>query len=114
MGFLDKDKVRRHEIRVKWWDRAATTYREAYLGPEKARTDIPDDPTEGAHLIEYSHAAKPVFLGHYWMSGTPAPLAENIACLDYSVAKPGGKLVAYRWGGEETLSAAQFVSVPRE
>ncbi len=45
------------------------------------------------------------------MSGTPAGLAANIACVDYSVAKPGGKLVAYQWAGGQTLSADQFVWV---
>jgi hypothetical protein len=47
------------------------------------------------------------------MEGVPAPLAENIACLDYSVAKPGGKLVAYRWNGERRLLHEAFVSVER-
>ncbi len=51
--------------------------------------------------------AVPVFVGHYWLTGTPTPLAGNVACTDYSVAK-GGKLVAYRWDGESTLIADKF------
>jgi len=111
LKFEDKDGNERGEIRVRWWDRDAKSYRDAYLGPEQARTAIPEDETHGAHLIEYDPSAPPVFLGHYWMSGTPAPLAANIACVDYSVAKPGGKLVAYQWAGEQTLSADHFVWV---
>ena len=84
------------------------------MGPESARTHIPDDEIESDHLVEYSHEAPPVFLGHYWMEGVPVPLAPNIACLDYSVAKPGGKLVAYRWDGEQTLSRDKFIWVDRE
>lgn len=110
-SFFDKDGTERNEIRVRWWDAAATTYQQAYLGPESARTSIPDDDTHGAHLIEYSHDAPPLFLGHYWMSGTPEVLAPNIACVDYSVAKPGGKLVAYRWQGEQRLRNDHFVWV---
>ena len=110
-SFKDKDGTERHEIRVRWWDVRATTYQQAYLGPESARTSIPDDDTHGAHLIEYSHNAPPLFLGHYWMSGTPEVLASNIACVDYSVAKPGGKLVAYRWQGEQRLRNEHFVWV---
>jgi len=35
-----------------------------------------------------------------------------VACLDYSVAgKSGGKLVAYRWDGEQALSNDKFVYV---
>jgi len=48
------------------------------------------------------------------MEGDPVPLAPNIACLDYSVAKPGGKLVAYRWDDEQTLSRDKFIWVHRE
>jgi Calcineurin-like phosphoesterase len=112
-SFRDKDGNERHHIRVRWWDRGATTYRAAFMGPESARTHIPDDEVHGDHLVEYAHDAPPVFLGHYWMEGAPAPLAPNIACLDYSVAKPGGKLVAYRWDGEQALDANQFVWVER-
>jgi hypothetical protein len=104
----------RHNIRVRWWDRRVTTYKDAFMGPESARTHIPDDEIESDHLVEYSHEAPPVFLGHYWMEGEPVPLAPNIACLDYSVAKPGGRLVAYRWDGEQTLSRDKFNWVDRE
>lgn len=97
-SFTDKDGNERHEIRVRWWDKA-TNYRDAFIGPESALTHIPDDPIEGDHLIDYSHSAPPIFLGHYWLEGAPEALASNIACLDYSVAKEGGQLVAYRWNG---------------
>jgi len=113
VSFRDKDGTVRQHIRVRWWDRNATTYRDAFMGPESARTHIPDDDIAGDHLVDYAHTAPPVFLGHYWMEGVPAPLAENIACLDYSVAKPGGKLVAYRWNGEHRLQQQAFVSVAR-
>lgn len=111
--FHDKDGNPRHDIRVRWWDQSACTYLQAYMGPESARTQIPDDEIAGDHLIEYSHALPPVFLGHYWLEGTPKLLASNIACTDYSVAKPGGKLVAYRWDGERSLENDKFVAVAR-
>lgn len=47
------------------------------------------------------------------MNGTPDRLAKNIACTDYSVARPGGKLVAYQWSGESALTAENFVCVER-
>ena len=111
--FLDKDKTPRNAIRVRWWDKRVTTYQQAYLGPEESRSEIPEVSTEGEHLVEYGEDEAPVFLGHYWMTGEPAPLAHNIACLDYSVAKPGGKLVAYRWSGERQLRQEHFVQVNR-
>jgi hypothetical protein len=106
--FFDKDGTRRHEIRVRWWGKGKT-YKDVYMGPKSAITHIPDDLIEGDHMVEYGHYEKPVFLGHYWMEGEPAPLAPNIACVDYSVAKPGGKLVAYRWCGEPSIRSGNYV-----
>ena len=110
--FHDKDGVERRAIRVRWWQ-AASTYRDAYIGPPLAESHIPDDPIEGDHLIEYAPDEKPVFIGHYWLTGTPSPLAKNIACVDYSVAKPGGVLAAYRFDGEFELSEQKFVTVEK-
>ncbi len=59
----------------------------------------------------YPSTTKPVFFGHYWLEAErPTILAENVACLDYSVAK-GGFLCAYRWEGEQKLSNDHFVRV---
>lgn len=111
-SFQDKDGVERHAIRVKWWDRAPS-YRSAYIGPPEALTHIPDDPIIGDHMIEYGQDEVPVFIGHYWLTGVPEPLALNIGCVDYSVARAGGHLVAYRFDGEAKLVAEKFQSVPR-
>jgi len=112
-SFRDKDGILRHNIRVRWWDQAATNFRKVFLGPESARTHIPEDEIAGDHLVDYAREAPPVFLGHYWMQGEPAPLASNIACLDYSVAEPHGRLTAYRWDGEQVLEKERFVWVER-
>ena len=64
-------------------------------------------------MVHYPEDDVPVFIGHYWLDGQPRPLANNIVCLDYSVAKPGGSLVAYRFDGEKTIRSENFVSVPR-
>jgi hypothetical protein len=113
-SFFDKDGNPRHNVRVRWFDGDAATYQQAFLGPEKARSHIPEDPIGADHLIQYSHEDPPVFLGHYWLDTEPQVLAPNVACLDYSVAaKSGGKLVAYRWDGERRLDNDKFVFVER-
>lgn len=109
-SITDRDGVTRHHMRVRWWDNSITRYRDAYLGPENVTTQIPDDDIRGDHMVEYSHADVPVFIGHYWLNGIPRPLAPNIACLDYSVARPGGKLAAYRWDGEQKLNPSKFIA----
>ncbi len=50
-----------------------------------------------------------VFVGHYWLhQDRPSRQADNVACLDYSVAKDGF-LCAYRWDGESQIDDAKFV-----
>lgn len=109
---LDKDGNGWDGLRVQWWRQNAETLGDMALplgvdiGPA---ADLPA-PTE---IPVYGAEQPPCFLGHYWWHGTPAPLTDNIACLDYSVAK-GGPLMAYRWQGEQTLSAEHFVSTDSE
>ena len=67
-------------------------------------------PVSANELVGYPADEKPVFIGHYWLDGNPELMAPNVACLDYSVAK-GGKLVAYRWDGEQTLSSEKIIHV---
>ena len=56
-----------------------------------------------------------MFVGHYWLDTEPEVLASNVACLDYSVAaESGGKLVAYRWDGEQSLDNDRFVFATRD
>lgn len=108
-SFVDKDGHRRTEIRTRWWEPNARTYREAYIGPDGV--DIPNLPLPSTTIIP--EPDRPTFIGHYWLSPSqpPAPLALRVACVDYSVAK-GGPLVAYRFEGETELRAEVFVGVP--
>jgi len=115
-SFKDKDGNVRHNIRVRWWDQTAKTYRAAFMGPESAKPNIPNDQIKGDNLVEYADNLKPVFLGHYWMEGDLKPLTSNIACLDYSIAaaKKDSRLVAYRFNGESKLSSENYVWVSRQ
>lgn len=105
-SFLDKDGIERRRVRVRWWDREADTYRRAAMLPEGGRQRLPQEQIP-AHLRLGYQGDKPVFFGHYWLRGQPAPMSESSACLDYSIAK-GGKLVAYRWDGERIIDASKF------
>ena len=112
-SFLDKDNNKRDHIRIKFWERNAKTYKDLFMGPKDALKFIPDLALEDDYSVPYPTNEKPLFLGHYWMEGDIKPLTENIACIDYSVAKPEGKLVAYRWDGEQKIDTRKFVSVSR-
>ncbi|SED72220.1 metallophosphoesterase [Bradyrhizobium erythrophlei] len=105
--FFDKDGHRRQDVRIRWWDPAAVTYRSAALGMDGEETTLPDLPL----VTDYQYKNEtPVFFGHYWLRGAPSLSNENAACLDFSVAK-GGFLTAYRWSGETVLSPHNIVYV---
>jgi len=106
--FRDKDGHKREEVRLRWWDHGATTFRKAALGLDGREDKLPD--SELPRDFRY-HDSKPVFFGHYWLNGSPAITAPNAACLDFSIAKEG-YLTAYRWSGERELAQDSLVSVP--
>ena len=107
--FKDKDGNQRDSVRVKWWNKTALKLGDVVL-PQNL--DIGEARTMNIQgkLPSYDDEETPCFIGHYWLTGDPAPLSINIACLDYSVAR-GGKLVAYRWDGEQSLSKNKMVYV---
>ena len=107
--YFDEDGHKRRKVRTRWWDPDATTYRTAALLSRAERERLPNDEIPASSQILYAND-KPLFIGHYWNSGAPAPLTPHIACVDYSVGN-GGALVAYRWEGEPELKAEQFVAV---
>jgi hypothetical protein len=108
--FHDKDGNARTKMRIRWWSNPqGRTYQDYYLEPIET---LNSQPVDYAALTDTWHYQEdtPVFFGHYWLRGTPQLLNTHAVCLDYSVAK-GGELIAYRWNGEQELTAAGLVSV---
>ena len=111
-SFEDKDNHVRTEIRTRWYlPPHGHTYRTYALQSDEIVCDLRLEQAVIESAAPYPVDAKPVFVGHYWLSAQrPELLAENVACLDYSVAKCGF-LCAYRWNGEQKLSKENFVWV---
>lgn len=111
-SFRDKDGHIRNEIRTRWYKAPhGQTYRTYAFQSDEIACNLELDEAVIVAATPYPATAKPVFVGHYWLSAErPEVLAPNVACLDYSVAK-GGSLCAYRWNGEQQLSNENFVSV---
>jgi hypothetical protein len=107
-SFTDKSGITRHEARTRWWDESALTFQQAAIVPVEDRVQLPDAKIPDNARIGYT-GDKPVFVGHYWMTGEPEILSSTVACVDYSAGK-GGPLVAYRWSGEAELTSRHFVS----
>lgn len=115
LKFRDKGNHTRANIRLRWWDDTATTWR-SLLSPNHVVLDrngdivdgLPDEPIP-EHLRRGIDGTVPVIFGHYWFE-TPLTVANPLAlCVDYSVGK-GGPLAAYRFDGEPTLRADRLVS----
>ena len=111
--FHDKDGNPRRHIRTRWWEQEQLTYRNLAMVPEEVIESIPHDPVPEDILPGYE-GDKPLFVGHYWLTGEPKPLSPHIACLDYSIAgghsEAGvpGKLVGYRWDGESVIEPSNY------
>ena len=108
--FRDKDGHQRTSARVKWYELpAGHTVRTYAMASEPIDSDAPVPDAVLQAAVPYPEDAKPVFVGHYWLTGSrPELLRRNVACVDWSVAK-GGFLCAYRWDGEQELDAAKYV-----
>ena len=87
-------KVREH-ARIAWWRGGARTWREAAISVGDPDA-LPDQPLpDGVAFEFYPEGEKPVFFGHYWMTGMPEIEAPNALCLDYSAGIGDNPLVAY-------------------
>jgi hypothetical protein len=113
-----RDGIERCSFRTRFWSQSPKNYSDVVFQPDPLPEYLVDTPlsdAEKAGLVHYSGDERPVFIGHYWLQGTPEVLRPNVACLDYSAVKYG-KLVAYRFDGEKQLDNRNFawVSVDKE
>lgn len=101
-SFTDKDGTERDHVRLQWWNAAARNWRDIAISVPSVE-DLPDeDLPETLSAKTYPATARPVFFGHYWLSGDPVLQAQNALCLDYSAGKDG-PLVTYEFHPNETL-----------
>ncbi len=113
LSMTSSDGYTRRSFRVKFWAENPQTYGDVQFQPdplpqELAQRLLAED--EKQFIPFYDRDQRPLFIGHYWRAGVPAPLLDNIACLDYSAVK-NGRLVAYRMNNEQRLSPEHFVWV---
>jgi hypothetical protein len=117
ISYADNDGNPRDKARIRWWDPSATTVATAAVLPGGATSwdgsplpPLPDSPLQ-LDFLPADNLNTPVLYGHYWRNGIN-PTIDNTrsACLDWSIAK-GGKLVAYRWSGEQDLTNDHLVAV---
>ena len=112
--FLDAEGVRRVKTRIAWWlDPTKASFRELSFQPGVSMDLNEEVPSHVKARNFYGEDERPVFFGHYWLTGIPKLIRDNVCCLDFSVAgyRGNGRLVAYRFDGEQRLDASKFVWV---
>lgn len=115
--YLDKDSNPRDHARIAWWKErgegdavpALIPSDTLYVGGSP-RPGAADEPSANEQFVYDSDV--PVIFGHYWRTAKQGITSERVVCVDYSVAK-SGQLVAYRWDGEQALSACKVVGSRR-
>lgn len=109
-SFSDKDGTRRDHIRLKWWNAGARIWPDIAISVP-VLDDLPVAPLPETLMAQtYPTQERPVFFGHYWLSGIPVLQGPNALCLDYSAGKDG-PLVTYELHLGETLLSADRVGV---
>jgi Calcineurin-like phosphoesterase len=99
-SIFDKEGTERTDIRLKWWQSAASSWADIAMSvPNPAELPVTRLP-ESLLTHVYPPDAKPVFFGHYWLSGEPEVQAHNAICLDFS-AGTDGPLVSYSVDGSD-------------
>lgn len=107
--YRDADGHERSRTRVRWWDMEARTYRRGAMVPPASQDQLPDTPLPPEACVNYD-GAKPLFFGHYWFTGQPQVLNPHMCCVDFSAAKAGHPLVAYRYHGEKQLDPRHLLA----
>lgn len=98
-SFADKEGKIRSHIRVAWWQNRPERWADIALSVPDI-SSLPSAPLDSTVEVKtYDSAEKPVFFGHYWLTGTPVLQSKNALCLDYSAGKDG-PLIAYQFNPE--------------
>ena len=112
--FTDAEGVRRIRTRISWWiDPKKATFQQLSFQPGVSM-DVTADVSPAVRARNfYGENERPVFFGHYWLTGKPRLIRGNVCCLDFSVAgyRGNGCLAAYRFDGEQILDESKFVWV---
>ena len=107
---VDKEGHQRKNVRVQWWQ-PNLSFQPIHQIARASQEDlihIPKDTLTAEILFGLDHD-KPIFVGHYWLNGTPELLSHQVVCVDYSAAKDGF-LTAYQFDTDHpALTSANFI-----
>lgn len=76
-SFKDKDGHVRHAIRIAWWGGQPANWGAMALHAEHVPSELREKPIPAAAFDFYPSEAPPVFIGHYWLHGSPHPQRQR-------------------------------------
>jgi len=106
---FDDDGRPHRSFRMKWWENPeGKTFKEVSI---ESRFELPDY-TIPRELVKfrrpYPEDAPIVFFGHYSLVDGFGILKDNVCCVDSGVSRTG-RLLAYRWSGEQKLKQSNLI-----
>jgi hypothetical protein len=111
---FDDDGRPHRSFRMKWWENPeGKTFKDVSL---ESRFELPPytiPPEIVKFRNPYLKSYPIVFFGHYSLVDGHGILSDNVCCVDSGVSR-SGKLLAYRWDGEQELIESNFVLVNGE
>ena len=115
--YYDHGGKKRHKARVRWWDQDAQTLGDiADVRGMKTKDGeqyprLPDDELPDFDFSLIYTDPVPVIYGHYWFDWDShrEDWTEYTACVDFGAVNHHGRLVAYRWDGQPTITWENYV-----
>jgi hypothetical protein len=111
---FDDDGRPHRTFRMKWWaNPEGKTFKDVSL---ESRFELPAytiPPEIVKSRSNYPENDPIVFFGHYSLVDRSGILQSNMCCVDAGVSR-SGKLLAYRWEGEQILDESHVVTVNGE
>lgn len=111
---FDDDGRPHRSFRMKWWaNPEGRTFKDVSL---ESRFELPAytiPPEIVKSRSNYPEKDPIVFFGHYSLVDRSGILQPNMCCVDAGVSR-SGKLLAYRWEGEQILDESHVVTVNGE
>ena len=106
---FDDDGRPHRSFRMKWWENPeGKTFKEVSI---ESRFELPAY-TIPRELVKsrqpYPENAPIVFFGHFSLVEGFGILKDNVCCVDAGVSRTG-RLLAYRWNGEQKLNESNFI-----
>lgn len=103
---IDSMGNKRENVRIAWWHdsfKSPNTIRPLHTVSAASFCDMSHIPDDFIYQGEFHlKTNKPIFIGHYWCTGTPKPLSTQVVCTDYSAGKDG-YLTAYRFDSQNPI-----------